>query len=242
MNAKLSMESADWHTPLAIIEAARAVMGTIDVDPASSPEANEAVQATTYFTEDDDGLVEACGADGLIMRAWYGRVFLNPPGGQVRRFWETLLMNVALGNTSEAIWVGYSLEQFQSLQGANYQQFDDTQPRHPLAFPTCIVKDRLKFVENEAKRLSRMAMERCAIYNQIAGAESALDRLVTPDVDGNVGLPADVEHQRALIARLKRRKPREKAGSPTHGNYITYLGPNVERFVEVFTQFGVVTR
>jgi ParB family chromosome partitioning protein len=200
-NAKLSMESADWHTPLAIIEAARAVMGTIDVDPASSPEANEAVQATTYFTEDDDGLVEACGPDGLIMRAWYGRVFLNPPGGQVRRFWETLLLNHALGNTSEAIWVGYSLEQFQSLQNANYQQLDDAQPRHPLAFPTCIPKQRLKFVENEAKRESRKTFE-----------------------------------------RIRMRRVREHAGSPTHGNYITYLGPNVDRFVEEFSVFGVVVR
>jgi hypothetical protein len=117
----------------------------------------------------------------------------------VRRFWETLLLNVALGNTTEAIWVGYSLEQFQSLQNANYQQLDDAQPRHPLAFPTCIPKQRLKFVENEVKRESRKTFE-----------------------------------------RIRMRRVREHAGSPTHGNYITYLGPNVDRFVEVFKAFGVV--
>lgn len=59
----------EWYTPLPYVEAARAVMGTIDIDPASSDKANETVQAEHYYTIADNGLV----------RPWYGRVWLNPP-------------------------------------------------------------------------------------------------------------------------------------------------------------------
>jgi ParB family chromosome partitioning protein len=57
------------YTPAKYIEAARAVMGSIDVDPASNPLAQETVQAGEWFDE---------GTNGLAQR-WRGTVFLNPP-------------------------------------------------------------------------------------------------------------------------------------------------------------------
>jgi ParB family chromosome partitioning protein len=46
----------EWYTPPEYIEAARAVRGEIDLDPASSDIAQKTVKALHYFTLDDDGL------------------------------------------------------------------------------------------------------------------------------------------------------------------------------------------
>ena len=59
----------EWYTPPHILEAARRVMGGIDLDPASSDIAQQNVRAKRYFTRDTDGL----------SREWAGRVWLNPP-------------------------------------------------------------------------------------------------------------------------------------------------------------------
>jgi phage N-6-adenine-methyltransferase len=68
-SAKFSSESDEWYTPAKYIEAARIALGGFDLDPASSPKANEIVRAKKIFTRDDDG----------INRPWKGRVWLNPP-------------------------------------------------------------------------------------------------------------------------------------------------------------------
>ncbi|MBV7328403.1 hypothetical protein KFU94_09110 [Chloroflexi bacterium TSY] len=61
----------EYYTPAEIVDAARSVMGGIDLDPASSAAANERVQALHFFNKADNGLSQR----------WFGRVWLNHPFG-----------------------------------------------------------------------------------------------------------------------------------------------------------------
>lgn len=86
--------SEHWYTPLPHIEAARAVLGAIDLDPASSDIANRTVRADRYFTENDDGLKQE----------WSGRVWMNPPYGEpAGRFVAKLADHLDDGSVTSAI-------------------------------------------------------------------------------------------------------------------------------------------
>lgn len=145
--ARHSMDSADWYTSTKYVEAARAVMGGIDLDPASHEEANQTIKATHFYDQEANGLAHQ----------WLGRIFINPPGGKdaagmglVPAFWLKLLAEWMAGRVEQAIWIGYSLEQLQTLQSCDGC-------RHPLDFAICIPARRIAFIENEAKRLARIA-------------------------------------------------------------------------------------
>jgi hypothetical protein len=58
-----------WFTPTEIVEAARQVLGRIDIDPASCAKAQEVIQAGLFFTEAENGLAQK----------WRGRVWLINP-------------------------------------------------------------------------------------------------------------------------------------------------------------------
>lgn len=85
----------EWYTPKEYIEAARQVMGWIDLDPATSETANTVVQADEFYTAQDDGLAQE----------WTGKVWMNPPYSSdlVGRFAEKLCSHYEAGDVTEAI-------------------------------------------------------------------------------------------------------------------------------------------
>lgn len=103
--AHVSHNSGDneWYTPENIIEAAREVMGSIDLDPASTPEANAVVKAERIFTAEQDGLKQE----------WIGNVWMNPPfsGDLIGKFVNKLIASdkikqfvVLVNNATETKW------------------------------------------------------------------------------------------------------------------------------------------
>ena len=57
----------EWYTPPEIIEAARKVLGRIDLDPFSSEQANKTVKAVEFYSSD------------AFERQWWGNVWMNHP-------------------------------------------------------------------------------------------------------------------------------------------------------------------
>ena len=85
----------EWYTPERYIELARAVLGEIDLDPASCAFANETVRAARYFSEENDGLCQE----------WSGRVWMNPPysADLVGKFTRKFVDEYDAGRISEGI-------------------------------------------------------------------------------------------------------------------------------------------
>ena len=85
----------EWYTPAEYIKAAVAVLGAIDLDPASSDAANGVIQATNFYSEADDGLTQP----------WAGRVWMNPPYAQplVDRFCARLAREYTGGDVTAAV-------------------------------------------------------------------------------------------------------------------------------------------
>ncbi len=154
----------EWYTPRRYLDAVHAVMGGIDLDPASNAIANKNVRAAAYYTIDDDGFT----------KEWRGRVWLNPPYGK------------EAGKSNQARWSRRLLEQYRAGTVTQAVLLVNAVPSNtwfaPLwDFPICFTDHRIRFDKAEDDRKD-----------------------------------------------------------PTHSNALVYLGPNVQRFDDVFSAFGVV--
>ena len=89
--------TVEWYTPAEIVEAAREVLGAIDLDPASSETANQTVKAEKFYTAADNGLD----------KPWSGRVWLNPPfaSGVIELFVEKIISEFVFGNVTSAVMI-----------------------------------------------------------------------------------------------------------------------------------------
>ena len=86
--------SVEYYTPKTYVEAARRILGKIDLDPASCLEANKVVRATKFFTQADDGL----------KHEWHGRVWLNPPyNGKAGKFVDKLFSEYSAKQVTAAV-------------------------------------------------------------------------------------------------------------------------------------------
>lgn len=171
-NARHSSETFEHGTPPAIVEAAHAVMGGIDLDPASCEKANHYVEAVEFFNQEDNG----------FRQTWHGRVFLNPPGGLMElatgrpvyiktkkrescsvtgacglkpghkhenvgssagAWWRKLAQEYVAWHVEQAIFIGFSLEILQTTQ------VDPSGLPIPLDFPICYPARRLDYIALE---------------------------------------------------------------------------------------------
>ena len=132
MSAQFLSLSPEHYTPGEFVEAARYVLGRIDLDPASCELANRTVRADRFYSAEENGLI----------RSWRGNVFVNPPGDKtgrlVQSFWKRAYQHAKYG---AVIWVGFSLSQLQTLQRCGCEV--------PTAFPHVIVRKRIKWIAPE---------------------------------------------------------------------------------------------
>ncbi len=128
----VSDDSYEWYTPMEYIEAARKVLGGIDLDPASSDEANKIVSAKQYYTKSNDGLAQV----------WSGRVWLNPPYNMplIEQFIDRAIEAYKSGGVMAAIVLTNN-----STDTAWFHKL--------LAYPVCLTRGRIQF-ENSDKRLA----------------------------------------------------------------------------------------
>jgi phage N-6-adenine-methyltransferase len=115
VSQRADYESDEWYTPAEYIDAAKAVMGAIDLDPASSEMAQTVVRAGAYLTRFDDGLAQ--------VRWIHQRIWLNPPYSNPGPWIEKLVREhhggpfcteavVLVNNATETSWFQMLLEEF----------------------------------------------------------------------------------------------------------------------------------
>lgn len=117
----------EWYTPQKYIESARKVLGSINLDPASSELANKYVRAEVFYDESTDGLSQD----------WNGSVWMNPPYAQphIEQFMLKLSDEYFNGNISSGIALTH-----------NYTDTKWFQYAQARADALCFTKGRIAFV------------------------------------------------------------------------------------------------
>lgn len=121
-----SSNSDEHNTPSYLIEAAREVLGTIDLDPMSNKLANETVKALTFYTKEDDGLT----------KDWYGKIWLNPAFSLSKIAIPKLIDTYKSGQVEEAVLLLKS--------DVSTQKYKLLYP-----YPFCELNKRVKFIDNK---------------------------------------------------------------------------------------------
>lgn len=135
----------EWYTPFKYINSAREVMGSIELDPASSEIANKTVNADKIYTIDDNGL----------NKQWEGNVWLNPPYSSdlIGKFTNKLSISYKDGNINQAVVM---------VNNATETQWFNTiiDVASAVVFP----KSRIKFIDVNGKEGNTPLQGQCFIY------------------------------------------------------------------------------
>lgn len=123
-----SQETVEWYTPPNIIERARAVLGEIDLDPASSDVAQQWIKAARYYT-----------LDTTMQQPWAGRVWLNPPFDDTPTWVDRLDGEYLNGDVTAAVLLVNS--------APGYIWWEDLWRRRPV----CLLRERLCFWTPESR-------------------------------------------------------------------------------------------
>jgi phage N-6-adenine-methyltransferase len=121
----------EWYSPPEILDAARRVLGGFDLDPASSAIANERVKAGTFFSVENNALIQPW----PVCRIW-----MNPPYSQplIGQFAARFAAEVARGSTG-IVLVNNATDTawFQTLAAA--------------CSAICLPRGRIRFIDPEGK-------------------------------------------------------------------------------------------
>lgn len=135
----------EWYTPSEYIDAARRVMGRIDMDPASSEIANGIVGASAYYTAQDSGLEYS----------WSGRVWMNPPYASelIGKFTSKLSGHFLSGEVTEAIVLVNN-----ATETAWFQEILS------CASAVCLVRGRIKFIDMDGNATGAPLQGQAILY------------------------------------------------------------------------------
>lgn len=176
----------EYYTDPKILEAAREVLGVIELDPASSARANESVRAKTWFGFDPVGMF----VDGIYQK-WSGNIWLNHPFGRKEKacgeFCAKKHKHHSIDYHGNKAWVNKLVMECNSLRVSQalcitYACTSEAWFQPLLTYPQCFLSPRTNYY--------------------------------TPDGKVKKGV--------------------------TKGSVVTYIGPDVQRFVKFFRRFGKI--
>jgi hypothetical protein len=199
-NVRHSSETIEHYSPPEIVEPARLIMGGFDLDPASTGIANEFIRADRYFNVRSNG----------FKQPWADRVWLNPPGGKcdpdgnplvpakkfidgangtrceapsqssAKSWWIKLANEYVCKRTTQALFVGFSLEILQTTQDVAELGLPI-----PLDFALCYPKARVPYMKPDGTRGTAPPHASVLIYlgdrlDAFMSAYASLGRCVIP--------------------------------------------------------------
>ena len=132
LSVLLSSKSNEHYTPIEIVELAREMLGSIELDPASCLEANKTIKAKFFFSKKEDGLL--C--------SWSAKtIWCNPPYGRIK------------AKSSQAIWLDKMIEEYKNNKFESGLLLINASTgnkwfKKVWDYPVCLLYRRIQFISD----------------------------------------------------------------------------------------------